>query len=65
MPSFIKIGPVVLEKIFKWCRCVFAFSPLSPLEKECTNFNPLCPKMFLLPSLVEIALVVLEKTMKT
>ena len=33
LPSLIELGPVVLEKIFKFCQCIFTISWLSPLEK--------------------------------
>ena len=34
--SLVEIGPLVLEKIFKFCQCSFAISLLSPLEKGCS-----------------------------
>ena len=34
MLSLVEIGPVVLEKILKFCQCIFAILLLSPLEKE-------------------------------
>ena len=34
MPSLVQIGPMFLEKIYKFCRCIFAISKSSPLEKD-------------------------------
>ena len=31
MPSLVEIGHVVLEKIFKFCQCIFVY--FLPLEK--------------------------------
>ena len=59
MPSLVEIGPMVLEKIFKCCQSIFAFSLLSPLGKVC---DPTVEHF--LPSLVEIGSVVMEKEMK-
>ena len=63
--SLVEISQVVLKKIFKFIRCIFAISLLSPLWKghgssfEATwiPFTQGC----LMPSLVEIGLVILEK----
>ena len=30
VPSLVKTGPVVLQKIFKCCQCIFTISLLSP-----------------------------------
>ena len=60
MPSLLEIGPLVLEKKF------IAISLLSSLENRVAlHFNKLeSPylRMLNVPSLVEIGLVVLEKT---
>ena len=66
VPSLVEISPAVLEKqIFKFRRCIFAISLLSPLEKR---WGPYCEQTWVLitqgcivPSLAEICSVVLEK----
>ena len=69
MPSLDEIGSVVLEKKnFKFLKCIFSISKLSPLGKGrgpsfAPKLNPLHPRM-LVPSLVENGSVVLEKKMK-
>ena len=66
VPSFVEIGPVVLErKFFKFRQCIFAISLLSPFGKrhfpsfERTRL-PFTKGCFV-PSLVEISPVVREK----
>ena len=50
-PRLVEIGPEVLEKIFKFCQCIFANLLFSPLGKGrallniWTNLNPLHPRM--------------------
>ena len=49
-PSLVEIGPVVLEKIFKFLQCIFANSWLSPLWKRAgpffwTNFSSYHPSV--------------------
>ena len=62
--SLVEIGPVVLEKIFKFFMyfCYFVF--ISPWKRAwlfiLTNLNPLTQGCFV-PSSVEIGLVVIEK----
>ena len=61
----VNVGPIGLEKIFKFCQCVFAISLLSPLRRGWgTVFEqsgiPFTEGCFV-PSLVEIGPVVLEK----
>ena len=34
MPSLVEIGPVVQEKIFKFCLCILLFHNYLPLEKD-------------------------------
>ena len=34
--SLVETGPLVLEKIFKFCQCSFAISLWSPLQKGCS-----------------------------
>ena len=49
--GLVEIGPEVLEKIFKFCQCIFANLLFSPLGKGrallniWTNLNPLHPRM--------------------
>ena len=47
--SLIEISPAVLEKIFKFCLCIFAFVIISPWKKVgpfiWTHLNPLYPRM--------------------
>jgi hypothetical protein len=47
VPSLIKIGPVVLEKIFKWPHPIFVI--ISPLKRTCpfiwTKLNSLHPRI--------------------
>ena len=71
VPSLVKIGPVVLfkKKIFliSYKNVFWLFVIISPWKRAgsfiWTNLNPLHPRM-LWPSLVDIGLVILEKTMK-
>ena len=47
----VEIGPVVLEKIFKFCQCIFAILKLSPLRKRHVlsfekNLNCHHPRLF-------------------
>ena len=66
VPSLVKTGPVVLQKIFKCCQCIFTISLLSPhgeghgLSFEQTWFSP--TQGCFVPSLVKIGLVVLQKS---
>ena len=66
MQCLFDIGPVALEKIFKFRQCIFAIS-LSPLEKVLAlHLNKLeslaVTQGYLnVPSLVEVGPVVLEK----
>ena len=49
MLSLVEIGPVVLQKIsFKFCKCIFARSKLSPVGKGrgASFLNPLHPRIF-------------------
>ena len=68
MPSLVEIGPVVFEKKnFKFRQFISAISLSSPLGKGCAPlFQQTRIPYFsrILPSLVEIVLVVLEKKMK-
>ena len=69
VPSLVEIGPVVLEKIFKFCQCIFAILKLSPLRKrhvlscEKKTWIAITQGCFM-PSLVKIGPIVLEKKMK-
>ena len=49
-PSLVEIGPVVLEKIFKFRQCIFSFFIISPWKRALpfiwiTNLNPLNLRM--------------------
>ena len=61
----VEIGPVVLEKIFKFLQCIFAILYWSPLGKR---WNPSFEQIWIpftrecfVPSWIEIGPVVLEK----
>ena len=64
VPSLVEIGSVVLEKIFKFRKCIFPISLLSPLGKRQSpsveqTWIPFTKRWFV-PSLVEIGPKVLE-----
>ena len=68
--SFVEIGQVVLEKkIFKSCQFIFIISELSPLwEGRGSSFKQILipfTQEYILPNLVEIGPVVLEKKIWT
>jgi hypothetical protein len=49
VPCMVKIGSVVLEKIFKWPHLIFTFFDYLPLKRTWSfiwkNLNTLYPKM--------------------
>ena len=64
MPSLVEINPAVLEKIFKFCQCIFNISS-EPLDKR---WGPSFEQTYVLitqgcivSSLVEIGPVILEE----
>ena len=69
-PVWLKlaIGPSILEKMFKFHQSIFAISLLYPLRKErgplfVQTWIPI-NKGWIMPSLIEIVPIVLEKKMK-
>ena len=60
MPSLVEIGPVVQEKIFKFCLCILLFHNYLPLELFVQTLIPFRQGCFA-PSLEEIDRVVLKK----